>query len=54
MLKTFALHGGARVHAAALPGRSRLCKEHLIDDASRSPTDELAAWTVEEDQVLVF
>ena len=29
-------------------------KEHLIDEAPRSTMDELAAWTVEADQVLVF
>jgi uncharacterized protein involved in oxidation of intracellular sulfur len=31
-----------------------LGKEHLIDEAPRFTMDELAAWTVEADQVLVF
>lgn len=31
-----------------------LTKEHLIPEAPRSSMDELAAWTVEADQVLTF
>lgn len=31
-----------------------LTKEHLIDEAPRSTIDELAAWTVEADEVLTF
>jgi uncharacterized protein involved in oxidation of intracellular sulfur len=54
MLKTFARHGGQIACCGTCLDARGLDKEHLIDKAPRSTMDELAAWTVEADQVLVF
>jgi uncharacterized protein involved in oxidation of intracellular sulfur len=54
MLKTFARPRRPDCLLRHMPGRSRIGQEHLIDEAPRSTMDELAAWTVEADQVLVF
>ena len=54
MLKTFAHHGGQVACCGTCLDARGLSKEHLIDEAPRSTMDELAAWTVEADQVLVF
>jgi len=54
MLKGFARHGGQIVCCGTCLDARGLTKERLIDEASRSSMDELAAWTVEADQVLTF
>lgn len=54
MLKTFARHGGQLATCGTCLDARGLTKEHLIDEASRSTMEELAAWTVEADQVLTF
>lgn len=54
MLKGFARHGGAIACCGTCLDARGLPKERLIDEASRSSMEELAAWTVEADQVLVF
>jgi uncharacterized protein involved in oxidation of intracellular sulfur len=54
MLKTFARQGGQLACCGTCLDARGLGKEHLIDEAPRSTMDELAAWTVEADQVLVF
>ena len=50
MLRGLVRHGG---RIACLDARG-LTEAHLIDEAPRSSMDELAAWTVEADQVLTF
>ena len=54
MLKTIQGHGGHLACCGTCLDARGLTKEHLIDEAPRSSMDELAAWTVESDQVLVF
>jgi len=54
MLKAFARQGGQLACCGTCLDARGLGKEHLIDEAARSTMDELAAWTVEADQVLVF
>lgn len=54
MLKTFTRHGGRVACCGTCLDARGLTKEHLIDEAPRSSMDELAGWTVDADQVLVF
>jgi uncharacterized protein involved in oxidation of intracellular sulfur len=54
MLKGFARHGGRIACCGTCLDARGLTAEHLIDEAPRSSMEELAAWTVESDQVLVF
>lgn len=54
MLTTIARYGGHLGCCGTCLDARGLHKEHLIDEASRSSMDELAAWTVAADQVLVF
>jgi len=54
MLKGFARHGGHIACCGTCLDARGLTKEHLIAEAPRSSMDELATWTVEADQVLVF
>jgi len=54
MLRGFARHGGRIACCSTCLDARGLTKEHLIEEAPRSTMDELAAWTVEADQVLVF
>ena len=54
MLKGFARHGGAIACCGTCMDARGLTKEHLIEEAPRSTMDELAAWTVEADEVLTF
>jgi uncharacterized protein involved in oxidation of intracellular sulfur len=54
MLKTFTRQGGQLACCGTCLDARGLGKEHLIEEAPRSTMDELAAWTVEADQVLVF
>ncbi len=54
MLKGFARHGGHIACCGTCLDARGLTKEHLIDEAPRSSMEELATWTVEADQVLVF
>jgi uncharacterized protein involved in oxidation of intracellular sulfur len=54
MLKTFARHGGHIACCGTCMDARGLTKEHLIPEAPRSTMEELAAWTVEADQVLTF
>lgn len=54
MLQSFARHGGQIACCGTCLDARGLTKEHLIDEAARSTMDELAAWTVEADDVLTF
>ena len=54
MLKTIHRHGGHLACCGTCLDARGLTKEHMIDEAPRSSMDELAAWTVESDQVFVF
>jgi uncharacterized protein involved in oxidation of intracellular sulfur len=54
MLTSFARHGGNIACRGACLDASGLTKEHRIDVANRSTMDELAAWTVEADDVPTF
>lgn len=54
MLKSFARHGGNIACCGTCLDARGLTKERLIEEASRSNMDELAAWSVEADQVLTF
>ncbi len=54
MLKTFARHGGQIACCGTCMDARGLVKEHLIGEAERSSMEELAGWTVEADQVVVF
>lgn len=54
MLKTLDRHGGHIACCGTCLDARGLAKEHLIAEAARSNVDELAAWTVEADQVLTF
>ena len=53
MLRGFARHGG-RIACCGTCLDARGLAEHLIEEAARSTMEELAAWTVEADQVLTF
>jgi uncharacterized protein involved in oxidation of intracellular sulfur len=52
MLRSFARHGGRLACCGTCLDARGLIKEHLIEEAPRSSMHELAAWTVEADQVL--
>ena len=54
MLKSFATHGGNIACCGTCLDARGLTKDHLIDEAPRSNMEELAAWTVEADEVLTF
>ncbi len=54
MLAGFARHGGRIACCGTCLDARGLSKERLIAEAPRSSMDELAGWTVEADQVLVF
>jgi len=54
MLKSVVRHGGHVACCGTCLDARGLTKEHLIAEAPRSTIDELAAWTVEADQVLTF
>lgn len=54
MLRGFARHGGRIACCGTCLDARGLTKEHLVAEAARSTMDELAAWTVEADQVLTF
>jgi uncharacterized protein involved in oxidation of intracellular sulfur len=54
MLKTFARHGGQLACCGTCLDARGLTKDHLIDEATRSSMDELAAWVVESEKVLTF
>ena len=54
MLKSFARHGGNIACCGTCLDARGLTKDHLIDEAPRSTMEELAAWTVEADDVLTF
>jgi uncharacterized protein involved in oxidation of intracellular sulfur len=54
MLKSFSRHGGNIACCGTCLDARGLTKEHLIDEANRSTMDELAAWTVEADDVFTF
>lgn len=54
MLKSFARHGGHIAYCGTCLDARGLTKEHLLAEAPRSTIEELAAWTVEADQVLTF
>lgn len=54
MLTTFTRHGGRVACCGTCLDARGLTKEHLIDEAPRSSMEELAGWTVDADQVLVF
>ena len=54
MLQSFARHDGHLACCGTCLDARGLTKEHLIDEAWRSNMEELAAWTVEADQVLTF
>jgi len=54
MLKSFARHGGNIACCGTCLDARGLTKDHLIDEAPRSNMEELAAWTVEADDVLTF
>ena len=54
MLRSFARHSGSIACCGTCLDARGLTKEHLIDEASRSNMEELAAWTVEADNVLTF
>lgn len=54
MLTSFARHGGHIACCGTCLDARGLTEERLIDDAARSTMDELAAWTVEADDILTF
>jgi uncharacterized protein involved in oxidation of intracellular sulfur len=54
MLQGLVRHGGRIACCGTCLDARGLTKAHLIDEAPRSSMDELAAWTVEADQVLTF
>lgn len=54
MLKSFARHGGNIACCGTCLDARGLSKEQLIEEAGRSTIDDLAAWTVEADDVLTF
>ncbi len=54
MLKAFARGGGEIACCGTCLDARGLAPETLLPEAPRSTMDNLAAWTVEADQVLVF
>ncbi|MEU4293194.1 DsrE family protein [Kribbella sp. NPDC026596] len=54
MLGSLARHGGHIACSGTCLDARGLSKELLLAEASRSTIDELAAWTIEADQVLTF
>jgi len=54
MLKGFLRHGGQIACCGTCLDARGLTKDNLIDNAPRSSMEELAAWTVEADDVLTF
>ena len=54
MLKGFVRHGGQIACCGTCLDARGLTERNLIEDAPRSTMDELAAWTVEADDVLTF
>ncbi len=54
MLKGFLRHGGRIACCGTCLDARGLSEGHLIEDAPRSSMEELAAWTVEADDVLTF
>lgn len=54
VLRSFARHGGHIACCGTCLDARGLTKDHLIEEAPRSSMEELAAWTVEADQVLTF
>lgn len=54
MLEGFLRHGGQVARCGTCLDARGLTEDHLIDDARRSTMEELAAWTVEADDVLTF
>lgn len=54
MLRTFAGHGGNIACCGTCLDARGLSVDRLIEEAPRSTMAELAAWTVEADQVLTF
>jgi uncharacterized protein involved in oxidation of intracellular sulfur len=54
MLMSFARHGGHIACCGTCLDARGLTKERLIAKAPRSNMEELAAWTVDADQVLTF
>ena len=54
MLKTFARHGGQLACCGTCLDARGLTTDHLIDEATRSSMDELAAWVVDSEKVLTF
>ncbi len=54
MLEGFLRHGGQVACCGTCLDARGLTEDHLIDDARRSTMEELAAWTVEADDVLTF
>jgi uncharacterized protein involved in oxidation of intracellular sulfur len=54
MLMSFARHGGHIACCGTCLDARGLTKERLIAEAPRSNMAELAAWTVDADQVLTF
>lgn len=54
MLKGFLRHGGQIACCGTCLDARGLTEDTLIDNAPRSSMHELAAWTVEADQVLTF
>ena len=54
MLEGFLRHGGQIACCGTCLDARGLTEEHLIDNAPRSTMEQLAAWTVEADDVLTF
>lgn len=54
MLEGFARHGGEIACCGTCLDARGLTEGNLIDVAPRSTMDELAAWTVDADEVLTF
>jgi uncharacterized protein involved in oxidation of intracellular sulfur len=54
MLEGFHRHGGQIACCGTCLDARGLTEEHLIDEAARSSMADLAAWTVEADEVLTF
>ena len=54
MLKSFVRHGGQIACCGTCMDARGLTEDRLLAEAPRSTMDELAAWTVEADQVLTF
>ena len=54
MLKGFVRHGGRIACCGTCLDARGLTEDHLISEAPRSTLEELAAWTVEADDVLTF